>query len=182
VYSEDDGIDNFIMINDYDLKGFDYRKLWRGQIIDSWRDNIELFYEKEGDLLDYTPNVLSWLILSDEVLSVLNELEIRRFQAFPVKLSNKLKKDKNKYSNVINITCDKSVLNWEKSDLVTWDDDPKYIKAIRNLVMDSSKLEELPDIFRLSESKNYIIVSEKFKKKIEEKKLTGFQFLEIKAE
>ena len=182
VYSEDDGIENFIMINDYDLKGFDYRKLWRGQIIDNWQDNIELFYEKEGELLDYTPNVLSWLILSDEVISVFNELDIRQFQAFSVKLSNKFKKDKSKFSNVINITCDKSVLNWEKSDLVIWDDDPKYIKAIRNLVMDSSKLDGLPDIFRLSESKNYIIVSEQFKKKIEEKGLTGFQFLEIKIE
>lgn len=169
VYSEDDGIENFIMINDYDLKGFDYRKLWRGQIIDNWQEDIELFYEKEGDLLDYTPNVLSWLILSDKAISVFNELDIRQFQAFSVKLSNKLKKDESKFSNVINITCEKSVLNWEKSDLVTWDDDPKYIKAIKNLVIDSSKLDELPDIFRLSESKNYIIVSEKFKKKVEEK-------------
>ncbi|WP_143318640.1 DUF1629 domain-containing protein [Clostridium sp. HBUAS56017] len=74
------------------------------------------------------------------------------------------------------------MLNWEKSDLVTWDDDPKYIKAIRNLVIDSSKLDGLPDIFRLSESKNYIIASEQFKKKIEEKGLTGFQFLEIEIE
>ena len=182
VYSEDDEIENFIMINEYDLKGFDYRELWRGQIIESWQDNIELFYEKEEELLDYTPNVLSWLILSDEVISVFNELDIRQFQAFSVKLSNKFKKDKSKLSNVINITVDKSVLNWEKSDLITWDDDPKYIKAIRNLVMDSSKLDGLPDIFRLSESKNYIIVSEKFKNKIESKGLTGFQFLEIEIE
>lgn len=182
VYSDDDGIENFIMVNDYDLKGFDYRKLWRGQIIDSWQDNIELYYEKEGELLDYTPNVLSWLILSDEVISVFEELNIVQFQVFPVRLSNKMDVNKSNFSNVINITCDRSVLNWEKSDLVTWDDDPKYIKAIRNLVMDNSKLDGLPDIFRLSESKNYIIVSEQLKKKIEEKGLTGFQFLPIEIE
>lgn len=178
VYSEDDGIENFIMITDYDLKGFDYRKLWRGEIIDSWQDNIVLYYEQEGDLLDYTPNILSWLILSDEVINVFYELNIVQFQVFPVRLSDK--KNQSKFSNVVNITCDRSVLNWEKSDIITWDDDPKYIKAIRNLVMDNSKVTGLPDIFRLSESKNYIIVSEQFKKKIEEKGLTGFQFLPIK--
>ncbi|AKA70476.1 hypothetical protein [Clostridium scatologenes] len=79
----------------------------------------------EEEVIDYTPNVLSWLILSDEVISIFNKLDIRQFQAFSVKLINKFTKDKSKFSNVINITCDKSVLNWEKSGLVTWDDDPK---------------------------------------------------------
>ncbi|OOM15989.1 imm11 family protein [Clostridium saccharobutylicum] len=182
VYSENDGIENFIMINDYDLKEFDYRKLWKGQVIEEWPENIELLYENDGKLLDYTPNVLSWLIFSEDVLSIFKELSINEFQSFPVRLINKFTNEKVKLCNVINIICDYSVLNWEKSDLITWDDDPKYIKAIRNLVIDSSKLDGLPDIFRLSESKNYIIVSERFKKKIEENRLTGFQFLEIEID
>ena len=182
VYSENDVIDNFIMINDYDLKGFDYRRLWKGQVIEEWSEDIEMFYEKDGKLLDYTPNVLSWLIFSEDVLSIFKELSINEFQSFPVRLINKFTNEKVKLCNVINITCDYSLLNWEKSDLITWDDDPKYIKAIRNLVIDSSKLNGLPDIFRLSESKNYIIVSEQFKKKIEENGLTGFQFLEIEID
>ncbi|WP_411680972.1 Imm43 family immunity protein [Clostridium thailandense] len=179
VYSEDDGVGNFIIINDYDLKGFDYRKLWKGQKIEEWNDNIELFYEEEGVLLDYTPNVLSWMIFSDKVIDIFNELGIYQFQSFRVKLVNKEKKDYTYNSNVVNITCDYSVLNWEKSDLITWKDDPKYIKVIRNLVMDISKLDKVVDIFRLSESKNYIIVSERFKNKIEEKELKGFEFWKI---
>ncbi|WP_278046144.1 hypothetical protein [Clostridium beijerinckii] len=40
--------------------------------------------------------------------------------------------------------------------------------------MYSPKLDRLSDIFRLSESKSYIIVFVQFKKKIEEKGLAGF--------
>lgn len=178
-YSEDDGIDSFIMINDYELNGFDYRRFWRGHNVDNWQDNIELFYENEGYLLDYTPNVLSWMIFSDSVIGVFKELGITRYQAFPMKLINKYKQDKFHFSNVVNITSEVSVLNWEKSDLITWEDDPRYIKVIRNLVMDASKLDNTIDIFRLSESKNYIIVSERFKNKIEEKGLKGFGFCKI---
>lgn len=178
-YSEDDGIDKFIMANDYNLNGFDYRKFWKGDKIENWEDNIELYYENEGQLLDYTPNVLSWMIFSDSVINIFQELGVRNFQAFSVKLINKLNKKKVHISNVVNITCQFNVLDWEKSDLITWEDDPKYIKFIRTLVIDISKLDTSIDIFRLAESKNYIIVSERFKNKIEERNLKGFGFCKI---
>lgn len=143
------------------------------------KEDINLFFENGEVLFDYTPNVLSWMIFSDRAISIFKELRIKQFQAFPVEIINKHKKYKTYKSNVINITCEYSVLNWEKSDIITWEDDPKYIKAIRNLVMDKSNLDKEIDIFRLTESKNYIIVSERFKNKVIEKGLSGFGFWEI---
>lgn len=178
-YSDDEKDNLFkdqfpILVNSYELHGFDLRILWRGKYIKKWPNNIELYYEKGNVVLDYIPNVLSWLIFSDKVIDMLNRLNIASIQCFPVNICSKNNKEKHYSANVINVLESISALNWEKSDYISWEDDPKYIKLLRNIVLKFDCDYRDLDMFRLEESKNYIIVSERIKEGIEMKNLTGF--------
>ncbi len=181
----DDSVDNLpqdlnpIVVNSYELHGFDHRSLWRGKKIEYWDEEIRLYYENGEVALDYIPNVLSWLIFSDTVIELFNSLGISGIQRFPVIISKVGKNDEHFQSNVINVLDSLSVMNWEKSDYVSWDDDPTYIKYIRKLVINRSNISDNFDIFCLAESKNYIIVSERVKKEMELCGITGFGFCHI---
>lgn len=178
-YSEDEK-DNLtkgqspILVNSYELHGFDLRTLWRGNYIEEWPDNIELYYEKGNVILDYIPNVLSWLIFSDNVITMLNQLNVTEIQYFPINIYNIKNKSKNFMVNVVNTLETVSALDWERSDYISWEDDPKYIKFLRKIVLKADSDYRNLDMFRLAESKNYIIVSERIKKCLEMEKLTGF--------
>lgn len=163
-----------ILVNSYELHGFDLRTLWRGNYVEKWPDNIELYYEKGNVVLDYIPNVLSWLIFSDKVIDTLNQLNVAGIQSFPINIYNIKNKAKHFTANVVNILESVSALDWEKSDYISWEDDPKYIKFLRKIVLKADNDYRNLDMFRLEESKNYIIVSERIKKCLEMEKLTGF--------
>lgn len=163
-----------IVVNSYELHGFDLRTLWRGDYIEKWPDNIQLYYEKGNVILDYIPNVLSWLIFSDKVIATLNRLNIAGIQCFPINICNIKKKEKYFTANVINALESVSALDWENSDYISWEDDPKYIKFLRKIVLRDDCDYRSLDMFRLKESKNYIIVSERLKKCLEMERLTGF--------
>lgn len=168
-----------VIVNHYDLKGFDLRKLWRGEIIEKWNQEMCFYYDKDGLILDYMPNVLSWFIFSDKVIDVLNELNIKEVQIFPVVLYRK--DDTNQFLkyNVVNVLSKISAMNWEKSDYLAWKDDPKTVKVIRKLVMNKSAIREGVEIFNLAESIPYIIVSNNLKNAMERKNLTGVDFWPI---
>lgn len=168
---------NPIVINSYQLNGFDLRSLWKGISIHNWNENISLYYNDGEVMLDYVPNNLSWLIFSDEAVRIIEKVATEA-EVFKVSISSETSKDK-KQANVVNILTSISAMNWEKSDYASWDDEPKDIKVIRNLVINSSAIVNKPDVFRLEESKNFIIVSEKFKQEVERNNLKGFGFWEI---
>ena len=171
-----DSKNDVILINDYDLKGFDLTRLWKGERIEDWNEDIMLYYEKDGLVWDYVPNVLTWLIFSDRLVDLLYELGITDIQVFPVTLHKKGSTKKLPGYNVVNILTSVSAFNWERSDYVPWEDDPKSIKVIRKLVMNRSSLEGSPDMFRLAEDKHYIITSDRLKKAVEERGITGIKF------
>lgn len=172
---------NPIVVNSYKLDGFDLRSFWKGKRIENWNGNIELYYE-EGDVsLDYIPNNLSWLICSEKVVKVLNNIGAD-YEFFSVPIYKESNKNENVSANVINVLVVVSVMNWNKSDYISWDDDPKAIKAIRNLVIYRSNIPKDINIFRLAESRNFIIVSEKFKNEIERESLKGFGFWKLDIE
>jgi hypothetical protein len=100
-------------------------------------------------------------------------------QVFQVLVASKANNELKLVGNVINVLASISAMDWEKSDYTAWDDDPKEIKVIRNLVMDRNAMTHGLDIFRLDESKNFIIVSERLKKEVEQHNLSGFGFWEI---
>ena len=128
-------------------------------------------------MLDYVPNNLSWLIFSDKAISIIETLETE-LEYFHVSILSESGNVQTQ-ANVVNILTSISAMNWEKSDYVPWDDDPKDIKVIRKLVMNHSTIVNKADMFRLGESKNFIIVSEKFKQEVEKSELLGFGFWEI---
>lgn len=172
--------ENPILLNSYELNGFDLRNLWRGEYIKQFPENIQLYYEKGDILLDYTPNVLSWLIFSNKVIKLFCKINVRGIQYFPIKVFKK-KSEKKFYSvNVVNVLEVVSAMDWNKSEYVSWEDDPRYIKFIRKIVLKSDALYRDLDIFRLQESKNYIIVSERVKEEIEKEGLIGFGFIPLK--
>ncbi len=173
--------EDLVLVNDYDLKGLDLRRLWRGEVISDWNDSIKLYYEKDGLVTDYVPNVMSWLICSNRLVNVFDELNIKNIQVFPVILYNKSNANEKLNYNVVNIVTSVSALNWELSDCVTWDDDPKDIKFIRKLVMKSSSLKENLDIFLLAEGVTFVIVSEKLKVAMEGNGITGVDFFPIEC-
>ncbi|EMS71038.1 imm11 family protein [Ruminiclostridium cellobioparum] len=165
-----------ILVNDYNLNGFDLRLFWRGIYVEKWPDDLEFYYEKGNTILDFVPNVLSWLMFTDKAVEVFKKSEIMNMQYFPIIIKKVGKKEHSHSLNVINVLDSVEALDWEKSDYVSWEDDPKYIKFIRKVVLNKNASKSNLDIFRLQESKNYIIVSERIRKAIENEGLTGFGF------
>lgn len=168
-----------ILVNSYELYGFDLRTLWRGKYIEKWPDNLELYYDKGNVFLDYIPNVLSWLIFSNKVIAAFNQLNVVGIQCFPINICSIKNKKKHCSAYVVNTLESVSALDWEKSDYVSWEDDPKYIKFIRKIVLKTDCDYRNLDMFRLGESKNYIIVSERIKKCLKMENLTGFGLLPL---
>lgn len=169
-------LEECIIVNNYDLKGFDHRKLWKGEKIEEWNNDIALYHDKEGLVLDYIPNVLSWLIFSNKTIEVLKELKINNIQVFPVSLQKKDSMAQRLHYNVVNVITSIAALNWEKSNYLTWEDDPRSIKVIRQLVMNKSAIKEGVDIFTLEEAASYVVVSDNVKVSFEKSGITGVDF------
>lgn len=165
-----------ILLNSYELNGFDLRTLWRGKNIEQWPDNIQLYFEKGNVLLDYVPNVLSWLIFTDKAIDLLKKINVSTIQCFPIDIFKKGHKEKFCTVKVVNVLETVLAFDWEKSDYVSWEDAPKYIKFIRKIVLKADAPYRNLDMFRLDESKNYIVISQRFKDEVEKKDLKGFGF------
>ncbi len=165
-----------ILVNDYNLNGFDLRSVWRGTYIEKWPDNLDFCYKKGNVILDYVPNVLSWLMFTDKAVEVFKRLGIVNIQYLPISIKKAGKKEPSHMLNVVNVLDSVEALDLEKSDYVSWEDDYKYIKFIRKVVLNKNASKSNLDIFRLLESKNYIIVSERIRIAVENEGLTGFGF------
>ncbi|MGE5328495.1 MAG: imm11 family protein [Deltaproteobacteria bacterium] len=170
-----------ILVNNYDIKGLDLRKLWRGESIDKWDESIRLTYSKKGIAVDYLPNVLSWLIFSDKAVKVFKDMSIKNIQMFPVNITKGLKNEEVLKYNVVNILTSIPALNREKSDYAIWEDSLEEIKFIRKAVLNKVMINEDIDIFLLKEGVVYVIVSERLKKQLEINDITGVDFEELET-
>jgi hypothetical protein len=168
-----------IIINDYKLNGFDLRKIWRSEKISDWDSKIMLFFDKKGLVLDYMPNVLSWLILSYKAINVLKELDINNIQVFPVTLYIRNNPCNTFQYNIVNVVTIIQAMNKDKSEYIAWDDDPNQVKIIKRLVMNKSEIPEDVEIFNLSEAAPYIIISDKLKYALDRNNITGTDFIPI---
>lgn len=112
-------------------------------------------------------------------VNIIKNLNKNEIQVFPVQISRKGNKVKSYYVNVVNVTASVAAFDWDKSEYISWEDDPEYIKYIRKIVLKADSVYRNLDIFRLDESKNYIIVSERIKKEFEKEKIVGCRFTPI---
>lgn len=182
-------IEDVVYVKDYDLKGFDLRRFLLGQTVDDWVNSMELFYREDGLALDYVPNVLNWLILSDKVVEIMRSLEIGPMQVFSIKLLRKdLAREPVSGYNIVNITERICAVDRERSDYVTYGQEwfpmgiaPNTIKYIRRIVLNGKTIQHQPDIFLLKEASVYFIVSECFKTAMESAGVTGMQFCPVEV-
>jgi hypothetical protein len=171
--------EKLIVVNKYDLNGFDLRDLWKGKKIENWNEEIKLYYEEGEKALDYVPNVMSWLIFSDKLIEVLNDCRITGIQVLPVRIYKTGCDHEYFKSNVVNVLNVQASMDWGKSDYIPWDDNPMDIHVIRHLVMNRSNIDENIDLFHLAEKLNYLIISERLKDEIELRGITGCGYREI---
>ena len=168
-----------IVVNDYDLTGFDLRRFWKGQRIDSWdQSSIRLISSNQEIALDCLPNILSWLILSNKAVSTFEKTGINNIQVFPVNIAFGKQGYELNY-NIVNILTRISALDRNRSDFVCWDDGSEDIKFIRKVVLDKTKLPDDIHIFFLKEGTGYIVVSDVLKNALLEQDMTGFEFTSL---
>ncbi len=147
----------------------DFEALDGRQMIDEW-EPIELkrMYGEGMPLSDF-PYFYGRPVMSDEAINVLSP-----FINNSVEYLNVLFEEK-KYT-MVNVTKVLNVIDYEKSEYKTFSDGKKIMRFIKyNFRMCDELLEN--DIFKLiDEPRRAPFVSDRFKKCVEENKLTGFTF------
>jgi hypothetical protein len=166
--------------------------LTRGEWIDHWDDRVIFISCQDGELLDRLSNDSGMYLLSDKVISVFKENNVKGFQFLPVSI---LTHDKSKlpgYNCVGNIYKTVSCLNLEKSVYsVFGDKDSKYphpnpaywgrVRVLDKMMINQSMLPTDLDIFRLAEKETRVLVSEKFVDVWRSYKFSNLHFLEIQT-
>jgi hypothetical protein len=166
--------------------------LKKGIWIDQWDDRVTLVSCQDGELLSRLSNDADMYLLSDKVISVFEEKEIKGFQFLPVII---LKEDKSRlpgYNNVGNVCKTVSCLNLEKSVYSVFGDkgsryphpNPDYwgkVRVIEKMVINQNKLPDDLDIFRLEEQDLIVFVSEKFVDVWRSHNFSNLEFTEIKT-
>jgi hypothetical protein len=136
--------------------------LEKGVWIDRWDDRVTLVSCQDGELLSRLSNDSDMYLLSDKVISVLEEHNIKGFRFLPVTI---LKEDRIRlpgYNNVANIFKTVSCLNLEQSIYSVFGNkdsryphpNPEYwgkVRVIEKMVINQKDLPEELDIFGVAE-------------------------------
>jgi hypothetical protein len=166
--------------------------LKKGVWIDQWDDRVTLVSCQDGELLSRLSNDSDMYLLSDKVISVFEENNIKGFQFLPVTI---LKGDRSRlpgYNNVGNIYKTVSCLNLEQSVYSVFGDkgsryphpNPDYwgkVRVIEKMIINQNDLPDDLDIFRLAEKKTRVFASEKFVDVWRLHKFSNLEFTEIQT-
>jgi hypothetical protein len=166
--------------------------LTKGEWIDNWDNRVTLVSCQDGELLDRLSNDSDMYLLSDRVISVFEDDNIKGFQFLPVSI---LMQDRSRlpgYNYVGNIYKTVSCLNFEKSVYTVFGDkesryphpNPYYwgrVRVLDKMVINQSALLDDWDIFRLAEKETRVLVSEKFVDVWRSHKLSNLEFSEIET-
>ena len=160
---------------------------YKPEPIDSF-DEIQmegLMYHFEGIDYLYTRPLLP--VMSKRMLSVLRSVRDFPHQVIPVTIEDTeaAKGDwlrrSGKVSNdyvAVQLLEQLDILDREKSDYDTDDDNPNEIEYINKLVLEVPE-EGLPPIFRIIENSTYLYVSPEAKAALEEAAITGIRFVPL---
>ncbi len=148
----------------------------------NWNGNHKLcFSESEGMIaVDYLANDKGWFIVSDKLKKVLETVNTE-VQFFPIDVidSNKTQKYCYYIANILRVV---DALCLEQSEYFeTYIDGIGTVYTISKYAVYSNKTER-SDVFKLANNQEIpIFVSENFKRKIEEQRITGISFSEIRT-
>ena len=154
-----------------------------GRFYENWDGKFEFYYNKmEGHVLtDYLANDKGWFVVSNRLQSILQKLNTE-IQYLPVRIVEENSNENLEEYYIANITRVVDALCLEKS-LYFETEIPSIgtIYTVRKYCIYDERTEN-SDIFKLANRQEIpIFVSERFKKIIEEEKITGICLQEIKV-
>ena len=182
------GSKEYIVCINSDVGGMDYLRMYQGIPVESWGGDYSFEYKPvDGKIrTDYVNNLEGWLLVSKKFEHLTSELIKDSVQYLPVKVKNMIDENEITDYTVINVTdMVQDIIDYEKSDTY------KYISkrpdgtefediSIRKYAFFKDKLEGR-HMFSLAEHKyGAVFVSEALKKIVEDNKMTGFDFYEVK--
>ena len=109
-------------------------------------------------LADSIPNVLHFLIVSDKLKGILNEIS-SQFEFFPVNILNARGKKTSKPYFLANLVETKNYLDKEKSEYKMSNLDKSQVQYFKKLILDPGKIDKDISMFRLADMTQLIIVS-----------------------
>ncbi|MCP4355457.1 MAG: hypothetical protein GY793_07455, partial [Proteobacteria bacterium] len=140
--------------------------------------NLKLGKDYPGLLLpSFIGNVARLLIIHQDALKFYKEFDIGKYQAFPFTLIDHKDNVHSKEYLFLNPLGTRECLHHELSGVELKKNGD--IRKLKKLVLDKSKLKQIPDLFRPFEDDNRYIYSERFVNGIKEKGLTNFHFKKL---
>lgn len=184
----DNTVDNPLVVDCHDLKGFDESKLSIGEETDNWDETAWFKASKEkndGDPDDVLQNHLGLPVFSERLKDKIEQIGIRGIHYLPIKVMRPNGEEISGFS-IANILDKRYALDKSQSDFEVFPDDyflPERrgrIRAVRKAVLIENSLYE-SDIIRLGEYDVSIYVSQKFKDAFVNGNFTGYSFHEVKV-
>ena len=161
-----------------DFEGDKYAVI-KGKLIQDWR-SVRLKYNfKDGTVItDYVANLYRWLLFSDKICEIIERELNAQIQYLPVELVNENYNTVSHEFKVVNLLDTVDALDLSHSKYNFFEVDNEKILYVQKYALKKDVVDGY-DMFRLKNDTISVFVSEKFKKIIEEKKMKGFDFLEV---
>ncbi len=167
-----------IFCEEANLFGFYEYIFVEGKEIKDWDSRITFYYE-DGRAEDYLDNIYNWPIFSERMKKILDDLNIKGVQFFPINIKQKKTNENLSGYYIFNICNLVEALDLEKSEYQNSVTNPSIIMGVTHPVLKEDKVNGI-GILRLQEYKESIFISERLKKAMVERNITGCSFREVK--
>jgi len=178
--------ESYALLTD-EIDGFDYgyKFFEEVSIKNEWPNNTSIGFSDSNpqgiNLTDFVNNVMAFLIVSDEIKTIVEGEACSGLEFLPIKILNHKHRIASDTYWVINIIKQIECVDRDKSDFDEDIVDPDLIEGFRKLVLkdDMDKIQE--SIFRMKEQPRFIVFSENLVNKLKEKNVTGAVFHETQT-
>jgi hypothetical protein len=162
--------------------GVDQYDVTKGELVKEWNENISFIYNPdEGDVYsDYLSNNYRWFIVSEKFQQEMEGVVQNSIQYLPIKIINSKNNEEELNYKVANVITVIDALDLDNSVYDIFELDDEKIFSIEKYGLKKDIVDGY-NIFKLKDDTIPIFVSEKFKNTIDNSKMTGFEFLEVKV-
>ena len=181
IYDFENDDDNVIVRSDSFLDYYHYNIL-DGECINDWNKNTKLCYsEDEGNVFtDYLAMDKGWILVSNKFYNIMHEIIDDSVQFLNIMIEDKKTGNENSSYRVLNVTKHLNALDFDNSVYDIFEVEDEKIISVEKYAL-KKNLVENNNIFKLENEPIPVFVSEKFKQIVEENRLTGFYFSEVKV-